>query len=260
MKIRKAEAKNNEIRCYISNRKYAYARTKGRNIENGIEEKTEKKEKKEKNNIQLDKVEILSLLLITIVIIMKIVYYSEKILRINKFLAVFVVIFQIFAYTHMLLIVATYMSEKKLTESLKRNHSAEHRMINYLKKFNHLPNSVAELKKASRFSIECGSRELLAKETNFLLRGELWMAFMIVGTIVLHEVTESVVVRYILGAIMYTITYYINKKIYPKFIKRVQDILSIIFQHANTSKKIGCINFELAYWAAWEWLEYHNHL
>lgn len=48
-----------------------------------------------------------------------------------------------------------FMDERKKVEE-RGKHSAEHMMCNYIEKYQTYPKSVKELKKASRFSLECG--------------------------------------------------------------------------------------------------------
>lgn len=53
------------------------------------------------------------------------------------------------------------MGSMLLTPALKSKHSAEHMMVNFLEINKRLPKNIAEVKKSSRFSPNCGCRQLI---------------------------------------------------------------------------------------------------
>lgn len=256
-KIRKAKAQEDEIRFYVNDNEYAYARVLSNgDIQHGIKIKCQER-KENKRNFSSKNIASFAIFIFLLFIEYKVsIGIFRKIAYINPYIAIVAGIIDVLMNIHMFIIVTEFINEAKSSRAWKKNHAAEHMMINYMKKFGRLPESKEKLKKCSRFKWRCGSRNLLRKTTKIFIRLELWMIFLIVAAIILYLITQNDMVRIIGAAILYIIMYKIDQIIIPNFISKIQGIIGIIFQIANTSKDISQLNYELAYYAAKEWMEY----
>lgn len=79
-------------------------------------------------------------------------YYQVKI-RIKIFLIIaFLLLMWIIVFEY----IYSYIFYGRKSRELRGKHSVEHMMCNYIEKYNTYPSTVKKLKKASRFSLDCG--------------------------------------------------------------------------------------------------------
>lgn len=136
---------------------------------------------------------------------------------------------------------------------IKRKHSAEHMMINFIENNKRLPRNINEVKKSSRFSKKCSSTELVEINAKILIP-------LTVSAIILYFFSDSII-----GIIIYMLIYLllmlatkkiiIIDKLVSYIIYPIVNILTIIIQCANTTKRVKDEDIILAYSVAEAWLK-----
>lgn len=145
--------------------------------------------------------------------------------------------------------------------AIKSKHSAEHMMVNFLEFNKRLPRNIEEVKKYSRFSKECGSRDLIKGIAEELIRSIIATVFtIIVSTVVSHLCSNSIA-----NIIVFLVTYYFIKLLVGKaitkygalsfIIKPIKKVLTMIAQCANTTSKVKDRDIVLAYAVARTWMQ-----
>ena len=159
-------------------------------------------------------------------------------------------------------VIAVVISEYKTTPlSLKSKHSAEHMMVNFIEKNKRLPKSMAEIKKTTRFCVDCGSRKKIRDSVIEFVQGILTA---IISLIIVSFITQNCKNGVILG-IIYLVVYYVtfygiwnlmNKYNKLNFIiNPIENMLNNIVQCANTTKNVEDNDIQLAYYAAKYWMQ-----
>jgi len=157
-------------------------------------------------------------------------------------------------------IISTVILEIKTTPpALKSKHSAEHMMANFLEKNKRMPKNIEELKKSSRFCMDCGSREMIANTTDeFVAKIAATIMAIAAGSLYLHFFDNNIVYIVIFIGIYILIeilTRMLLKNKLGVITVPIKDALTIFVQCANTTKKVEDKDLILAYYAAEVWME-----
>lgn len=154
------------------------------------------------------------------------------------------------------------METMETDPKVKSKHSAEHMMVNFLEINKRLPKSIEEVKKSSRFSPECGSRELIKGIAEELIRSIVATIFttVIVSVVVSHFSSNSATYVIVFFATYFLVNFVVGKAI-TKYgalsfiVKPIKKVLTNIAQCANTTSKVKDRDIILAYSVARLWLQ-----
>lgn len=274
LEVWKAESRKDQIRFYFDNdTKYIVAieNKEGCDIRLG-EEKAEESNKKSENSINreelkefikwwLSNLEILLTSIIGVSIVgVSIIGLVYVIRKINNIL-VLIGIMNIICF--IIKIVGLVIIETKETDpSLKSKHSAEHMMANFLEINKRLPKNIEEVKKTSRFSPECGSRDLIEGQAEDLICDIIAIIFaMSVRSIVVSNFSAMFLTNEIVLFGMYYLVRFVVGKVITKYealnfiIEPMENVLTNIVQCANTTSKVKDRDIILAYCVAKKWLQ-----
>lgn len=256
----RAASLQNEIRFYLNANQYITAVE----CEEGcVIRLEEEKAEEQKSNFSIIKenlkefIKLFSIILVISLLSFICIFYLCN--TINNILA-FLIIMNIIYFIEKTVSVVI-IETMKTVPAIKSKHSAEHMMVNFLENNKRLPKNIEEVRKSSRFSPECGSRELISGFAEELIRSIIATIFtVIVSTIVSHFSSNSIVY-----AISFLSTYYLVKfvvgKIINKYgalnfiIKPIKRVLTNIAQCANTTNKVKDKDIVLAYAVARPWLQ-----
>ena len=260
-----AASLQNEIRFYLNDTQYLVAVE----CEEGCtirleEEKEEEDNKKSKISVIRENLkEFLKLFSIifgiSILGFIGVFYLSKIIDNILVFLIIMNIIYFIINILNVVI-----METMETAPKVKSKHSAEHMMVNFLETYKRLPKSIEEIKKSSRFSPECGSRELIEGIAEELIRSIVATIFtVIVSVVVSHFSSNSATSA--TYAIMFLATYFLVKFVVWKaitkygalnfIVKTIKKVLTNIVQCANTTSKVKDKDIILAYSVARPWLQ-----
>ena len=235
----------NEIRFYLNDTQYlvAYEDNKGECLIS-LGEETEE--------IEEETVQIKSRL--SILGYISVLYLINIIDTIFILLIVMNFILFIFDFVYVVL------DETSTDQNLKSKHSAEHMMANFLEINRRLPKNIEEVKKSSRFSPECGSRELITGITEKFIQRVIATAFVTVIIILTPFSFNSITSVIAFIATYYFIEFFVGKVIIKyewfNFITEpIKKVLTNIVQLANTTSKVKDKDIILAYFVAKQWLQ-----
>ena len=274
LEVGKAESLIDQIRFYLNNdTQYVAAIENQEGCEVILgEEKEEECNKKSENSINreefkefikwwLSNLEILLSSIIGVSIvgvsIIGVEYVSRKINNILVLIGIMNII------CFIINIVGLVIIETKETDpSLKSKHSAEHMMLNFLEINKRLPKNIEEVKKTSRFSSECGSRDLIEGYSEDLICDIIAIIFaMSVRSIVVSNFSAMFLTNEIVLLGMYYLVRYVVGKVITKYgalnfiIERIENVLTNIVQCANTTSKVKDRDIILAYCVAKRWMQ-----
>lgn len=146
--------------------------------------------------------------------------------------------------------------------SLKSKHSAEHMMANFLEINKRLPKNIEKVKKTSRFTKECGSRELIEGYAEELIRGIVSIIFtMSVRSIIVSNFSAMFLTNGTVLLGTYYLVRFVVGKVITKYealnfiIEPMENVLTNIVQCANTTSKVKDRDIILAYCVAKRWLK-----
>ena len=260
-----AASLQNEIRFYLNDTQYLVAVE----CEEGCtirleEEKEEEDNKKSKISVIRENLkEFLKLFSIifgiSILGFIGVFYLSKIIDNILVFLIIINIIYFIIDILNVVI-----METMETAPKVKSKHSAEHMMVNFLEINKRLPKSIEEVKKSSRFSPKCGSRERIKGIAEELIRSIVATIFtVIVSVVVSHFSSNSATSA--TYAIMFFTTYILVKFVVGKaitkygalnfIVKPIKKVLTNIVQCANTTSKVKDKDIILAYSVARSWLK-----
>lgn len=99
-----------------------------------------------------------------------------------------------------------FMDERKKTDE-RGKHSAEHMMCNYIEKYQTYPKSVKELKKASRFSLDCGGLygDFVFEEDMSSLISNITVMLVSINAFEKYEIISNIIVYNKIGLIFSTV-------------------------------------------------------
>ena len=147
------------------------------------------------------------------------------------------------------------------SHSLRSKHSAEHMMVNFLEKNKRLPRNMKEIRAASRFSANCGSRKKIRYAVEDFTTNILAIIISIIIISFINQVFKDKIIISILFIVIYIAIYcytwkLINEHKKFKFItKPIEKIFNNIVQCSNTTRKVKDFDIKLAYYAAWCWIQ-----
>lgn len=153
------------------------------------------------------------------------------------------------------------METMETAPAIKSKHSAEHMMVNFLELNKRLPKSIEEVKKSSRFSPECGSRELIKGIAEELIRSIVATIFTVIVSVIVSHFSSNSVTYVITFVATYFLVKFVVGKTITKYgalnfiIKPIKKVLTNIAQCANTTSKVKDRDIILAYSVAKPWLQ-----
>lgn len=257
-----AASLQNEIRFYLNDTQY-FAAVEG---EEGCtirleEEKEEEDNKKSKISVIRENLkEFLKLFSIifgiSILGFIGVFYLGKIIDNILVFLIIMNIIYFIINIVNVVI-----METMEMAPKVKSKHSAEHMMVNFLEINKRLPKSIEEVKKSSRFSPECGSRELIKGIAEELIQSIVATIFtVIVSVVVSHFSSNSATYVIVFFATYFLVRFVVGKAItmygaLSFIVKPIKKVLTNIAQCAITTSKVKDRDIILAYSVARQWLQ-----
>lgn len=141
---------------------------------------------------------------------------------------------------------------------INSKHSAEHKMINFMKKKKKLPNSINEIKKSSRFSIHCGTNNVYKEMSKIAI---MFAIILVIGGIIfliLSNVFHSNLFIVIYAILTYKLFFIYYRKIFnTQIVDVMSDMLDIVnghfLQYFNTSRKVKDEDLEIAFLSGKVW-------
>lgn len=146
-------------------------------------------------------------------------------------------------------------------KKLRSKHSAEHMMVKFIEANNRMPVSIAEVKKYSRFSLECGSRFYVQSKAEIFSICITTAVITIIFSIIIQSLFPNSGLVLIISMLVYFVLLFLmmklsekNKKILEKIIRPIKNILIVINQLTLTTRNVRDQDLVLAYLAAREWM------
>lgn len=258
----RASSLQNEIRFYLNDTQYltAVESKKGCSIRLG-EGKAEECNKKSKISIIKENlkefIKLFSIVLVTLILGLTGIFYLGKIIdNIFVFLIIMNIIYFIINILNVVII-----ETMKTPPVIRSKHSAEHMMVNFLEINKRLPNSIEEVKKCSRFSPECGSRELIKGLAEKFIQSIVATIFTFIVSVVVSHFSSNPVTNVIVFLSAYFLVKFVVGKAITKYgalnfiIKPMKKVLINIVQCANTTSIVKDSDILLAYSVAKPWLQ-----
>lgn len=260
--VGEAASLKDQIRFYLDGTRYfaAIENQEGCDIRFG-EEKAEESNKKSENSINRENLkEFIKFCYITLEISLLGITGVVDVSRIINNILAWIFIMDIISF---ITNIASVVIIETLTTnpSIRSKHSAEHMMANFLEINKRLPKNIEEIKKSSRFSPECGSRELIEGDAEELIRGIVATITVSVSIIIVsHFSTISLTNAIVFLGTYYLVRFVVGKGItkYGAFnwiIEPVENVLTNIVQCANTTSKVKDRDIILAYCVAKRWMQ-----
>ena len=257
-----AASLQNEIRFYLNDTQYfaAVEGEEGRTIRLE-EEKEEEDNKKSKISVIRENLkEFLKLFSIiggiSILGFIGVFYLGKIIDNILVFLIIMNIIYFIINIVNVVI-----METMETAPKVKSKHSAEHMMVNFLEINKRLPKSIEEVKKSSRFSPECGSRELIKGIAEELIQSIVATIFTVIVSVVVSHFSSNSATYVIVFLATYFLVKFVVGKAITKYsalsfiVKTIKKVLTNIAQCANTTSKVKDRDIILAYSVARPWLQ-----
>lgn len=159
-----ASSLQNEIRFYLNDTQYITAIERDKeNISVEIGEEVEQEEENQKSTLTIIKenfkefFKLFSVLILILTALLAVLFVINFLID-NILIYLITMNIMLFMYS----IISTVILEtKSIHSTLKSKHSAEHMMVNFLENNKRLPQNMQEVRKSSRFSTDCGSRNLI---------------------------------------------------------------------------------------------------
>jgi len=150
---------------------------------------------------------------------------------------------------------------RNISSTLKSKHSAEHMMINFLEKNKRLPKNMQEIRKSSRFSKKCGSRDLIKEITENFVSKILASILAVVADALYLVFFDNAIAEFIVFLGVYCLIRFLVGRLLKKHIKMgfvinpIKRVLTNIVQYGNTTKKVEDKDIILAYSVARVWMK-----
>lgn len=257
-----AASLQNEIRFYLNDTQYLAAVECEEGCTIRLEEEKEEKDNKEskisviRENLK-EFLKLVSIILgISILGFIGVFYLSKIIDNILVFLIIMNIIYFIINIVNVVI-----METMETAPAVKSKHSAEHMMVNFLEINKRLPKSIEEVKKSSRFSPECGSRELIKGIAEELIRSIVATIFTVIVSIVVSHFSSNSATYVIVFLAAYFLVKFVVGRAITKYgalsfiVKPIKKVLTNIAQCANTTSKVKDRDIILAYSVAKPWLQ-----
>lgn len=150
------------------------------------------------------------------------------------------------------------------SEELKKNHSVEHMIVDFINQYKRLPHNLDELKEMPYRSIHCGTTGyVLAIISIIFVYFSLLLIFQFVQTITIKDSELTLIIEY-LWTISFFLVFFIvafvfekfklNKLLFFEFSKR----LSVFMQKWTTSEDFSDKNLVIVYFIAEYWGKQFN--
>lgn len=143
--------------------------------------------------------------------------------------------------------VSCMIADKHFNFEVKSNHSAEHMVINFIKKNHQIPKSLEELRFASRFEKNCSSRQyisqnMLSRIANFFVISVLFIILIYLNLPIIFKI------------FIFLLFVFIKEKICRPIIKSLSTLGSYIIQYkVSTTKNVSDESLITAFIAASIW-------
>ncbi len=257
-----AASLQNEIRFYLNDTQYLTAVECEEGCSIRLEEEREEEgDKKSKISIIKENlrefIKLFSIIIgISILGFIGVLYLSKRIDSILVYLIIMNIIYFVINIVNVVI-----METMETAPAIKSKHSAEHMMVNFLEINKRLPKNIEEVKKSSRFSPECGSRELIKGIAEELIRSIVATIFTVIVSIIVSHFSSNSVTNVIVFLSTYFLTKFVVGKAITKYgalnfiIKPIKKVLTNIAQCANTTSKVKDRDIILAYSVAKPWLQ-----
>ena len=135
-------------------------------------------------------------------------------------------------------------------------------MVNFLETNKRLPKNIDEVKKSSRFSSKCGSRELITGISENFIRGIIASVFAVLYIAIESHFSSYSTTNETVPILIYYFVRFLVKKAITKYnafkfiINHIEKVLINIVQCANTTSKVKNKDIFLAYCSARSWLQF----
>ncbi len=255
-----AASLQNEIRFYLNSTQYVAAVESEEGCVVSLKEENECN-KKSKLSITRENlkefIKLFSIILGVSLLVFISLFYLSKII---DNILIFLIIMNIICFIIKILCVVI-MENIVDTPEIKSKHSAEHMMTNFLQINKRLPMSIEEVKKSSRFSPECGSRELIKGFSESLIQGIVASIFTVIVSVIVSHFSSNSLTNVIVVLSTYYLVQFVVGITITKYgalnfiIKPIKKVLTNITQCANTTSKVKDRDILLAYCAAKRWLQ-----
>ncbi len=251
-----AASLQNEIRFYLNDTQYYTAVECEDGCSISLEEESAK-ECKKKNKIFIIRefIKLFSIIIGPTILAFIGVWHLTKILN-NRLVLLIIMNIIFFVIT---IVDVVIMESMETAPAIKSKHSAEHMMVNFLEINKRLPKNIEEVKKSSRFSSKCGSRELIEGIAEQFIRSVVATIFAVIVS-TSHFSSNSII-----NDIVFLLTYYLVNFVVGNvlikcgtlnfIIKPIKKVLTNIAQCANTTSKVKDKDIILAYSVAKTWLQ-----
>ena len=259
-----AASTENDIRFYVNETQYIYAtKPKGKEPLIGLGKDSLGNTNKTKLSLKEKVKFILSLLPAIFLIIIAVSGIGILTLLLAQFIDnpfLYILLTNII-WLSINLITVIVIENKETPPTLKSKHSAEHMMVNFLEKHNRLPKNMSEIKKSSRFSTNCGSREKVKGFTEDFICKTLAGIITIIIANIFSFVIENIAIFVLILILVYTLTLILSTLLLKKskklqfIVKPFETLLTSITQCANTKRNVDEFDIVLAYVAAKEWVK-----
>lgn len=259
-----ASSLQDEIRFYLNDTQYITAIEKGEgNVLVEVGEEVEREEENKKSTLTIIKenfkefFKIISISILVLVGLMSLLFVINSLIdNILIYLIAMNVMFSMYS------IISTVILETRTTPpTLKSKHSAEHMMVNFLENNKRLPKNMQEIRKSSRFSKDCGSRNLIKGIAEDLISKILASILAVVANALYLVFFENTIGELIVFLGVYYLTSFIVGRLLKKhgkmgfIINPLKRVLTNIAQCANTTKKVEDKDIILAYCVARAWMQ-----
>ncbi len=254
----KAASLKNEIRLYLNDTIYLAAIETEEGCKIGLGEEEECKTHKKMTKKKFKKfIKIFSINLGIVILGLAGLFYLCNHIN-NIFL--FLIIMNIMPF---IIVIANVviMEAIETSPALRSKHSAEHMMVNFLQINKRLPKNIEEVKKSSRFSPECGSRELIKGIAEDFVRSIIATIFTAITYVIISHFSSNYVIIFIwLLSTNYSLRFIVGKLI-TKYgvlnfaIKPLNKVLTNIIQCVNTTANVKDKDIAMAYCVSKAWLQ-----
>lgn len=259
-----ASSLQDEIRFYLNDTQYITAIEKGEgNVSVEIGEEVEREEENKKSTLTIIKenfkefFKLFSVLILSLAALMAVLFVINSLIdNILIYLIAMNVMFSMYS------IISIVILETRTTPpTLKSKHSAEHMMVNFLENNKRLPKNMQEVRKSSRFSTDCGSRNLIKGIAEDLISKILASILAVAANALYLVFFENAIGELIVFLGVYYLTSFIVGRLLKKHgkmgfvINPIKRVLTNIAQCANTTKKVEDKDIILAYCVARVWMQ-----
>lgn len=150
---------------------------------------------------------------------------------------------------------------RSVSKNLRSKHSAEHMMANFLETNQRLPRSIEEVKSASRFCEDCGTRKLISGNSELFFSKLSAFIVSIIASGICNHFSDNKIIHLTVVSVTFCLVSIVARIILDKYKKteKLTEPLTIacskLIQRINTTSKVKDRDIILAFCAARAWLE-----